>query len=55
MKKAVYVFTYAIAEICVNFGCSRVTASKLLAKRDMQNVIGLIERKRQGIGKTILD
>ena len=49
-KGRAYVY-YAIAEICEDFGCSRITASKLLAELDTQNGIGLIERKRQGMGK----
>ena len=42
-----YVY-YAIAEICEDFGCSRVTAGKLLSELAR---IGLIERKKQGQGK----
>lgn len=42
-----YVY-YAIAEICEDFGCSRVTAGKLLSELER---IGLIERKKQGQGK----
>ena len=42
-----YVY-YALAEICEDFGCSRVTAGKLLAELER---IGLIERKKQGQGK----
>ena len=42
-----YVY-YAIAEICEDFGCSRVTAGKLLSEVER---IGLIERKKQGQGK----
>ena len=42
-----YVY-YAIAEICEDLGCSRVTAGKLLAELER---IGLIERKKQGQGK----
>ena len=42
-----YVY-YAVAEICEDFGCSRVTAGKLLSELEG---IGLIERKKQGQGK----
>ena len=42
-----YVY-YAIVEICEDFGCSRVTAGKLLAELER---IDLIERKKQGQGK----
>ena len=42
-----YVY-YAVAEICEDFGCSRVTAGKLLSELKR---IGLIERKKQGQGK----
>ena len=42
-----YVY-YAVAEICEDFGCSRVTAGKLLSELER---IGLIERKKQGQGK----
>ena len=42
-----YVY-YSIAEICEDFGCSRVTAGKLLLELER---IGLIERKKQGQGK----
>ena len=42
-----YVY-YAIAEICEDFGCSLVTAGKLLSELKR---IGLIERKNQGQGK----
>ena len=42
-----YVY-YAIAEICEDFGCSRVTAGKLLSELKR---IGRIERKKQGQGK----
>ena len=42
-----YVY-YAIAEICEDFGCSRVTAGKLLSELER---IGLIERRKQGQGK----
>ena len=41
-----YVY-YAVAEICEDFGCSRVTAGKLLSELER---IGLIERKKQGQG-----
>ena len=46
----VYIY-YTIAEICEDFGCSRVTAGKLLAELDTQGGFGLIERIRQGYGK----
>lgn len=42
-----YVY-YAVAEICEDFGCSRVTAGRLLAELER---IGLIARKKQGQGK----
>ena len=42
-----YVY-YAFAEICEDFGCSRVTAGKLLSELER---IGLIERRKQGQGK----
>ena len=46
----VYVY-YTVAEICEDFGCSRVTAGKLLAELDAQKGFGLIERVKQGSGK----
>ena len=46
-KGRTYVY-YAVAEICEDFGCSRVTAGKLLSELER---IGLIERKKQGQGK----
>ena len=49
-KGRAYVY-YAIAEICEDFGCCRVTAAKLLAELDKHTGIGLIERKKQGQGK----
>ena len=42
-----YVY-YAVAEICEDFGCSRVTAGKLLSELER---IGLIERKKAGPGQ----
>ena len=42
-----YVY-YAVAEICEDFGCSRVTAGKLLSELKR---IGRIERKKQGQGE----
>ena len=39
---------YVVAEICEDFGCSRVTAGKLLSELER---IGRIERKKQGQGK----
>lgn len=42
-----YVY-YAVAEICEDFGCSLVTARKLLSELKR---IGRIERKKQGQGK----
>lgn len=45
-----YVY-YTITEICEDFGCSRVTAGKLLAELDKRTGIGLIERIKQGQGK----
>ena len=42
---------YTITEICEDFGCSRVTAAKLLAELDSASGIGLIERQKQGQGK----
>ena len=41
---------YAVAEICEDFGCSRVTAGKLLSELER---IGLIKRKKQGQGKPV--
>ena len=46
-KSRTYVY-YAVAEICEDFGCSRVTGGKLLSELER---IGLIERKKQGQGK----
>ena len=46
----VYVY-YTVAEICEDFGCSRVTAGKMLAELDDHAGFGLIERIKQGYGK----
>ena len=40
---------YTIDEIIEDIGCARQKASKLL--EELENVAGLIERKRQGLGK----
>ena len=42
---------YAITDICEQLGCGRQKAFKLLAELDMETGIGLIERKRRGLGK----
>ena len=42
---------YAVSDICEQLGCGRQKAFRLLAELDMDTGIGLIERKRRGLGK----
>ena len=41
---------YAISEIASGLGCSENKASKVLGELDSKKGIGLIERKRRGLG-----
>ena len=42
---------YTIENIMEDFGCAKATATKMLAELDSKKGIGLIEKKRQGLGK----
>jgi len=42
---------YTVENIMEDFGCSRGTAVKMLAELDNKKGIGLIEKKRQGLGR----
>ena len=42
---------YTVENIMEDFGCSKPTCSKIMAELDDKKGIGLIERKRQGLGK----
>ncbi len=46
----VYIY-YTVKEVCVNIGCGRNKAMRLLADLDTMKGIGLIERVKQGQGK----
>ena len=42
---------YTIDNIMEDFNCAKATATKILAELDGKKGIGLIEKKRQGLGK----
>ena len=42
---------YTVESIMEDLGCSRGTSAKILSELDSKKGIGLIERKRQGLGK----
>lgn len=42
---------YTVENIMEDLGCSRGTCTKVLAELDCKKGIGLIEKKRQGLGK----
>ena len=42
---------YTIENIMENFSCARATAIRMLAELDSKKGIGLIEKKRLGLGK----
>ena len=42
---------YTMDSIMEDLGCARATCAKVLAELDSKNGIGLIEKKRQGLGK----
>lgn len=42
---------YTIESIMEDLGCARATCAKILAELDSKKGIGLIEKKRQGLGK----
>lgn len=46
----VYIY-YTVEEICEDMNCGRDKAMKLLAELDAGKGVGLIERRRQGLGK----
>ena len=49
-ENRVYII-YTVAEIMDDLNCGNQKAAKLLSELDTVNGIGLIERKRQGLGK----
>ena len=42
---------YTVENIMEDLGCARATCAKVLAELDSKKGIGLIEKKRQGLGK----
>lgn len=46
----VYIY-YTVEDIMEDLGCARATGVKVLAELDAKKGIGLIEKKRQGLGK----
>ncbi len=49
-ENRVYIF-YGVEEVAEDLCCSKATCSKILAELDNKNGIGLIERKRRGLGR----
>lgn len=49
-ENRVYIF-YGVEEVAEDLCCSKATCSKILAELDSKNGIGLIERKRRGLGR----
>ena len=49
-ENRVYIY-YTIAEMMKDLGCSKNTCIKVMAELDSKKGIGLIEKKRQGLGK----
>ena len=49
-ENRVYIY-YTVDNIMEDLGCSRGTCTKVLAELDCKKGIGLIEKKRQGLGK----
>ena len=42
---------YTVENIMEDLGCARATCAKIIAELDSKKGIGLIEKKRQGLGK----
>ena len=42
---------YTVESIMEDLGCARATCAKIIAELDSKKGIGLIEKKRQGVGK----
>lgn len=49
-EKKVYIY-FTVEDICNQLNCGRDKAMKLLSELDTKTGVGLIERKRQGLGK----
>ena len=50
-NQRVYVY-YSIEDVCEELGCSKTKAVRIFKELDSKNGVGLIERKRLGLGKT---